>query len=511
MKILKRITFIFVACVLSLVLLFFIGVFWPKTAVKPVVSNEPYIIKNINIVDIENDALVLSKSVLIEQGKIKSILDSSQLAVHQAMAKTKMIDGDGQYLMPSLWDMHAHVFKTSPKLELPLYIAYGVTNVRDMTGCPTNDDPFIACTSDKRRWTQQANDGLIVGPRIVSSASFMVNGPSMLDRMPNLPEYFGTATPELAREFVRQHAGKVDAIKIYNNIPRESYFALVDEARRLDVTLIGHRPHAISTIEAAQNQKSIEHARFILHESFAGSDQLRSVAGTHEWHEDRRRMVDEHDPGKAQAIFSAMKDAGTWYVPTHLTRHVDAYADDSRILEDPLLDYLHPLMYWQWLEDVNKVVDSDPSPEARQAYRDFYTKGLELTYQAHKAGVKVLLGTDYLIGGPTVHQELVQLVSAGLSPAEALRAATVSAAEYYGLEDQYGAVKEGMAADLVILRQNPLEDIRASRSMAAVIFGGNYYDRSALDGISEHVRAQARSWAVACQILWEFIKSPVNY
>lgn len=414
-------------------------------------------------------------------------------------------------LIPALWDMHTHIYKFSPLLDMPLYIGYGVTNVRDMMGCPRRDDPFIACSEDKSRWTREAVAGQLVGPRVLGHASFMANGPAVLDRLKGVPDFFATATPEQARKFVRHFAGKTDSIKVYNDIPRQAYFALVEEAKLRGMDVVGHRPRAITAIEAAENQKSIEHARFILHESFSGSAQLRELAGTSQWRENRREILDKHDPQMAQAIFAAMKRSGTWYVPTHLTRRVDAYADDPLIRDDPLLRYLHPLMKWQWMEDVNGLIQEDPSHEARQTYREFYKKGLELTGAAHRAGVKVLVGTDYIVAGATVHDELQQLVLAGLSPADALRAATLSPAEYFGLEEEYGEVAVGMAADLILMNKNPLADISNTLSIESVIFNGNLYDRDALNDISRHVQRQARSWTVACKILWRFIKNPTDY
>jgi imidazolonepropionase-like amidohydrolase len=339
----------------------------------------------------------------------------------------------------------------------------------------------------------------------------MANGPGIVKRLKNVPAFFDTNTPEQAREFVRHFAGTVEAIKVYDRLPRDAYLALVDEARRLNIDVVGHRPYAISAIEAAAFQKSIEHARFILHESFAGSAELRAKAGSAQWHEDRRRMLDQHDPQMAQAIFEAMKRNGTWYVPTHVSRWVDAYAEQPSVREDPLLRYLHPLMKRQWLEDVDETLAKDPSPEARETYREFYRKGLELTGAAHRAGVKILAGTDYIVAGADLHRELEHLVAAGLTPPEALRTATLAPAEYFGLENQYGAVAAGKIADLLLLNANPLEDIRNTRQIEAVIFNGNLYDRSALDRISNHVERLARSWTVACKIIWRFIKNPVFY
>lgn len=492
----------------ALIAVFATGVLWPTRSLEPVHTSRPIAISNVTVVDVQGARLVPGQTILIEAGRIVAVGDSAAVDV-PSTAQT--VDGSHRYLLPALWDMHAHVYAVSPLLDLPLYIAYGVTNIRDMQGCPQPGDPFIACAKDKRRWTAEALAGQRVGPRIVASTSFMANGPGMLERMKDVPEFFGTATPEQAREFVRHFAGQVDAIKVYDHIPREAYLALSDEARRLNIDVVGHRPHAVSAIEAAAHQKSIEHGRFILHESYPSSASLREKAGTAQWHEDRRRMLDEHDPQMAQAIFESMKRNGTWYVPTHLTRWVDAYADHPAVREDPLLRYLHPLMKWQWLEDIDETLADEPSAGARETYREFYQKGLELTGAAYRAGVKILAGTDYIIAGVDLHRELEQLIAAGLTPAEALRVAVLAPAEYFELDGQYGSVTPGKTADLLLLSANPLEDIRNTRRIEAVLFNGNLYDRSALDRIEEHVQRQARSWTVACKILWRFIKNPVNY
>lgn len=476
------------------IVVFAIGVLWPERTAAPVVTTTPVVIRNVTVVDVQRGLLRPAQTVAIERGRI----------VDRVPAGALEIDGRGKFLMPALWDMHAHLYKVSPLLDLPLYVAYGVTNVRDMQGCPTRGDPFIACAEEKRRWGREGEAGLRVAPRVVSTTSFMANGPAMLKRLKGVPHFFGTANAAEARAFVRHQAAehKVDAMKVYDRLPREAYFALVDEAKRLKLDVVGHRPHAVSAIEAAAaGQKSIDHARVFLHEAFPGSAALRQAAV---WREERRRMLDEHDPRMADEIFAAFVKHGTWYVPTHLTRWVDAYAEQDVVQKDPLLRYLHPLMKWQWLEDVNATIAEDPSPEGRRAYREFYEKGLELTGRAHRAGVKILAGTDYIVAGADLHRELQQLVRAGLTPAEALKTATVNPAEYVGLRDD-------RRADLILLDANPLADIRNTERIAAVIYNGNVYDREAIAGLRRHVERQARSWTVACKLIWPFLKNPVGY
>jgi hypothetical protein len=498
------------APLLLIVVLFALGVFWPLPAATPVRTTRPFAFVGATVIDVERGAAVPGRTVLIRQGQIAAVTATEAADLPDG---TVRINARGMFLMPALWDMHTHVHAISPLLDLPLYIANGVTNVRDMQGCPKKGDPFIACVEDKRRWTEEAEQGRRVGPRIVASTSFMANGPGMLDRLSGVPSFYGTANPEEARAFVRHFAGQgVEAIKVYDRIPRHAYFALVSEARLLGLEVVGHRPLSVAAVEAAAaGQRSIEHARFLLHESYSGSAALRRRAEAGQWQEERRRMVDEHDPAMAEEIFAAFVEHGTWYVPTHLTRWVDAYADDPAVREDPLLRYLHPLMKWQWLEDVDATLAKDPSPEARQAYRDFYEKGLELTGAAHGVGVRILAGTDYIVPGADLHRELGQLVRAGLSPAEALKTATVNPVLYFGLQKEYGSVEPGKMADLLLLDADPLVDIQNTQRIAAVVFNGNLYDRAALEKLRALVRKRARSWSVGCKILWRFLRSPVNY
>ncbi|HEX8619383.1 MAG TPA: amidohydrolase family protein [Thermoanaerobaculia bacterium] len=508
MKYLKRTLVALLLLIVLLAAIFAMGVLWPQKRLEAVRTDGAVAIVHATVIDVRTGTVTPAQTVIIERGRIGAVgQDGSVTLPHGA----RIIDAQNRYLLPAFWDMHTHVFAVSPLLDLPLYIGYGVTNVRDMQGCPKPGDPFVACAEEKRRWTAEALAGKRIAPRIVESTSWMANGPGMAARLGDVPAYFDTATPEQARQFVRHFAGKVDAIKVYDRIPRDSYFALVDEARRQQLDVVGHRPRAVSAIEAAANQKSIEHARFILEESFPGSAELRRQAAAGQWKPDRRRMIDQHEPAMAQTIFAAMKQHGTWYVPTHLTRWSDAYADHSSVREDPLLRYLHPLMKRQWLEDIDEVVAEDPSPAARRAYRDFHRKGLELTGAAHRAGVKVLAGTDYIVAGADLHRELLQLSAAGLSNLDVLRAATISPAQYFGLDAQYGTVETGKVADLLLLRTNPLQDIRNTQQIESVIFNGNVYDRAALDRISQYVEGQAGSWTAACKIIWRFIKNPGGY
>lgn len=195
-----------------------------------------------------------------------------------------------------------------------------------------------------------------------------------------------------------------------------------------------------------------------------------------------------------------MRARGVWFVPTHVTREEDARAGDPSFANDPRLDYTDPLSRWAFGDDLGGTLAAYPGPDGERVLKDYFGHGLKLTGAANRAGVRVLAGTDTIIGGFKIHDELEHLVRAGLTPAEALRAATLDAAEAAGRQQEAGAIEPGKRADLVLLRANPLENIANTRSIEAVLFGGRHYDRTLLDSLLAFTRRQARTpanWAKA--------------
>jgi hypothetical protein len=155
-KLLKRILVILATPVVVLLVLFFVGVLWPTREIRPARMTTPLAIANVTVADVRASRLVPSQTVLVNSGRIVAVGPAGSIAIPRT---AKILDARGKYLLPALWDMHTHVYAVSPLLELPLYIAYGVTNVRDMQGCPRPGDLFIACPEDKRRWTAEGLAG----------------------------------------------------------------------------------------------------------------------------------------------------------------------------------------------------------------------------------------------------------------------------------------------------------------------------------------------------------------
>jgi len=457
-------------------------------------------ITNVAVVDVERGRALPGYTVAMKGDRIVTVAPTSRV---QLVSTARAIDGTGRYLIPGLWDMHAHIGGSGNPLmlELPLFTAHGVTGLRIM-GAP-RDLPGLA----RMRQLQIATgNGTLVGPRVLAIASWSVNGEAGITD--SMPPFFKARSRDEGRALAKYFKDSgYDLIKIYNNVSRDGYLGLTEEARRLGITFGGHEPGSLSALELSNaGQKSIEHSRIFLFNCFLGADSMRKgqlPAGTAV----RQRMVDEYDPRLCGEVFRTFARNRTYIAPTHVTRRMDALAHDSAFRNDPRMKYIPARQRLAWLADASGMVASDPSPAGRRSYMDFYRKGLTLTNDAYRAGVPVILGTDagdsFVFPGASVHDELGELVKAGLSPAEALRAATSTPAQYFDRAAEFGTVAPGRFADLVLLDANPLANIANTQRIRAVIRAGRAFERSALDSMLAQVEravapnAQASLWIAA--------------
>jgi hypothetical protein len=455
-------------------------------------------ITRVSVVDVERGRLFPDHTVAIKAGRIIAMAPAARVVV---TSSARVIDGAGKYLMPGLWDMHTHLGFSGnpPALELPLFTAHGVTGIRVMA------TPRDLSTLARLRQLQAGTaSGTIVGPRVLALGSWPVNGEAGIPD--SMPAFFKARTQDEGRalaQYFKQNG--YDFIKVYTNLSRDGYLGLAEEARRLGLPFGGHEPTPLSAIELSNaGQKSIEHSRIFLFNCFPGADSLQKgqlrLGGTAL----RRRMVDEYDARACAQVYATFARNRTYITPTHVTRRMDAFADDATLRRDARMKYIPGNQRMRWLADAGGMVASDPSPEGRRSYMDFYRKGLALTNDAYRAGVPVILGTDagdsFVFPGASVHDELGELVKAGLSPAEALRAATLTPAQYFERTADFGTVQPGRFADLVLLDANPLHEIGNTLRIHSVIQGGRAFSRAALDSMLTRVeRAVAPSAQVS---LW---------
>jgi hypothetical protein len=257
----------------------------------------------------------------------------------------------------------------------------------------------------------------------------------------------------------------VDFIKVYTLLPRDAYFAVLAEARRLGLAVAGHVPAAVTPEEAAlAGQRSIEHLR----------DEIEPFCS----------------PGDAAAcarLAAVFRGEPTWQVPTLVVLRAKAFFDDPALTTDPRLRHVPVELRREWLAEregkLRRGADYLASKRAR------YADELWLTGFLAREGVPLLAGSDvgsaFSYPGFSLHDELELLVEAGLTPLEALRAATLAPAEYLGTRDSMGAIAVGQAADLVLLRADPLAEIRATREIDAVVLRGRVLERRDLDRLLE--------------------------
>jgi imidazolonepropionase-like amidohydrolase/pimeloyl-ACP methyl ester carboxylesterase len=451
-------------------------------------------IREVDVVDVERGLIVPRQTVLITGSRISAVGPATDVRIPAGAA---VVDARGTYLIPGLWDMHVHSSsdRVTRAAMLPMYVANGVTGVRDM-----HADCFEPCAEDRSTieqvngWRRDIAAGRLVGPRIVA-ASDALNGPAAGE--PSTVHTPATGEEGRAVAGLLQERG-VDLIKIYDMLPRTAYFALAREATRLGIPFAGHVPVEVRASEASDaGQRSMEHLAGILDACSEREDELRpQVIGQLRSETPRvlstvLLMADSYSEARCAALFATFVANGTWHVPTLLVHDKAArlgWRDDWRLRYVPAGERA----VWEELQsyEIETLWGTDPDGFAR-----LHRVMSDIVLAMHRAGVRILAGSDAAwVGafpGFSLHDELEALVAAGLTPPDALRAATLGPAQYLEATDSLGTVAPGRLADLVLLEANPLKDIRNTQRIRAVVTDGRYFDRHALDRLLAEVEAVA--------------------
>lgn len=486
---------------------------WPLTTPPNAGKSENYALEGVNIVDVTSGAIHHNRIVLIEQGMIANILSSDE---RFSGAGFQTISAHGKYLIPGLWDMHTHSYKLSPQIHHPLYIANGVTSVRDMSGCMNRQDSYWACPEDRTQWTAETLAGKRVSPRYVLQSSYQTNGGNEVPA--NFPAYFKLETPTHARELVDYYtSANVDFIKTYSELSVPQYLNLAHAASNSALYLAGHKPLRLSLIEAIESQqKSIEHGRLFLFECYAFIEEFRQLDNPIQQYNAQLmwRMLNNRNESVCAVLMEKMANSDTWWVPTLSTLKMSALSRQAEFREDPRLDevpYIRKSLIW--FPDADRAAGGEVNGKGEFVHAAFYDQAKRSVNAANKAGVKLLAGTDasdsYVFVGSGLHDELENLVSAGLTPLQALQAATLSAATFSGLQNQLGSIENGKLADAVLLDGNPLENISQVRNIVGVMQYGRYYDAAALDELKTFAIVQAGKASISVKYLWSMLTSPL--
>lgn len=442
------------------------------------------IFTNVNVVNVRDGSIAPGLTVVIRKGHITGV---AKLGFVASDHNIQIINANGKYMIPGLWDMHVHSAFVSPawdeKVIYPLYIANGVTGVRDMGG-----DPDVL---ESRR--DRIESGVLLGPRLVLAGPFLVGAKG--DK-----QTISVNTPEEARQAVDTVKKRgLDFVKILS-VPRESYFAIADESKKEKIPFVGHVPYPVSAREAsAAGQKSIEHLSGVLLACSSREDEIRSqglaALAKRDYATYQKlgaQIMTSYDLAKAAGFFLQLAQNNTWQVPTLVWTEANSRIDDSQLQSDPNLRYVPGSIRSQW--DPAKLRENS-SDEELAGLKAEAARDLELVKAMHKAGVLFMAGSDgpdpYVIPGFSLHDELEWLVKSGFTPAQALQAATTMPAQFLNKMDKYGIVEPGRLADMVLLDENPVTDIRNTRKIFGVVANGRYYSRRDLDTMLQQVEKLA--------------------
>lgn len=419
--------------------------------VRAPAQERPLALKNVTVIDATGAGPQWNMTVLVTNNRIATVRESSKA---QLPRDVRVIDMQGKCLIPGLWDMHVHLSKAGEN-TLPLFIANGVTSVRDMGG----DFELMA------GWRMEIEQGKRIGPRIKTSGPILesLTNVERMKREATIEPVdrfrIGVADPASAETAIARLAGMgVDFVKIRTVASVETYRALAAAAHKHHLDLVGHPAASPEEILKA-GQRSIEHGFF-------------------------PPLIDRTLEQRRE-LFLKFATNGTAIVPTLVTgealrvpyEHAKSIAEDSNGKLDVRRQYLSGYLIKDWMEQVEEKKDYPPG------FIKLLDEQLRDVREMFQAGMRIMPGTDVAVllvwPGFSLHDELHLLVDkVGLTPMEALISATRAPAEFLGMDRDLGTIQEGKIADMVLLDNNPLEDIKKTRSIAAVVSGGRLFSKS---------------------------------
>jgi len=453
------------------------------------------IIRHVTVVDVEGARTVAGQAVVLQGGDIVAVGGDAGIARDWRAKRT--VEGKGRYLIPGLWDMHVH-FGGGPDLIeenralFPLYVANGITTIRDCSGDLA--DQVLA-------WRGEIAAGSLFGPRLLTSGA-KIEGIAPVWK--GTIEVGSEADVDAALDRLKNR-DKVDFVKITDNtLKPELFLYALRQAKQLGLRTSGHIPMALTTTQAVDaGISSIEHLDYAYN---AGAKDEAAIAADFaakriDRAEANRRLDAGFDRDTAMAAYRHFAAKGVYVTPTLNGSRILDYLDRDDHSKDAGLAYIGPKLRKTYEWRIERAAKADATAiAARHAHSDAVGTILPMLAEA---GVPIIAGTDagflnsFNYPGFGLHDEIELFVAKGLTPAQALASATRAGPAWFGWLDRYGAIKPGMAADLVLLTKNPLEDIAATRAIDAVVMRGKVQDRAALDKMLADTRAKVAAWNAA--------------
>jgi imidazolonepropionase-like amidohydrolase len=435
-------------------------------------------ITDVSVIDVVSGATLPGKTVLIEGGVIRRVEDAQGF---ELPPQAHRVEGAGRFLVPGLWDSHVHTLAHSTRLHFPLLTAHGVTAIRNLgDGCSWTTD--TSCVPDAVQWAAQGDEARRLLPHSAVTASYH------FERVGDALEAVRTVA------MLRTRGDTLIKLQLEEDVPPGAAKAILEEAARRGLPVAGHLPASIDLLDPAfERMASIEHGSELLDHCMPKGEGA-----------DEGGVIEACLP-----VLRLMADRGTAFVPTFVaSTGQDVMLGTHRRAEDDRLRFAPQVvaMVWTAYRALHLAgMDADDYARARWRHR----MAMQLALLAMQSGVPVLAGTDaldpFVAHGESLHEELALLVQAGFTPAQALRAATHAPAVVHGQAGKRGQVIPGAHADLVLLRENPLQRIQATRSIEAVFREGRYFDAAELEALRTYARGQADSHALNARLWWAML------
>jgi imidazolonepropionase-like amidohydrolase len=435
------------------------------------------VIRNVTVIPMTGSAPLSAHSVVVRDGRIAELGPAAEVAIPVTAA---VVDGTGKFLIPGLFEMHAHTSKTRGS-ALGLYVVHGVTTIRDQG----------SEHAEVLRWRREIRGGVRVGPRMLIAGPYLESLRN-IERMRRDPpesrvEPFERArvpigSPADARRVIDSLAAlELDHFKVRTIQDRETYLALAAAAHAQGKRLVGHVVMASPALFLEAGQDGVEHGFPLSLDSLSREERMAF------W-----RQLAARDVGVVPTLVTATESV---FPPLE---YFKALVSDSTPAVHPLRPYLSKFTLLDWREQADEV-----TPQRRAFFDRYWPAALGHMREMREAGVRIMAGSDVAVlnifPGMSLHEELRLFVdSVGMSPMEALESATRRPAEWLGLADSVGTIAPGKVADFVVLDASPLQDIANTRRIAAVVMRGRLFDRSDLDSLLASVSSmpdvRANDW-----------------
>jgi imidazolonepropionase-like amidohydrolase len=434
--------------------------------VRPALGRQKTAIVNVTVIDGTDHPPQRNATVIVQGEKIVEISGAGI----ETPSGAKIVDGTGKFLIPGLWNNDLHGSFEDGKAHFPQLLSAGITTIRDM-GAPLDDI---------LRLRDATESGALIGPRVFVAGPLM-EGPTPI-KMGLIEDLFSESQAREEVRTLKQHG--TDYVEVDTTLTPELYWAIADEAKRQRLPLVGHIPPKISAWDLPKaNQSDVEHlgGRFFNVLVACSSDQKYFMDQMAHTYDDILKALAENKQ-IVEPQFKADFDQRLLetFDEKKAQRLIRLFAEKN-IAQTPTLYVLRTL--WETNKEQNHLSDRDMEFGNR-----IFAKDLEMVGEMKRAGVAILAGTDgsYPQGGEALHSELELLVEAGLTPLQALQAASRDAAKVIGVSNEVGTIEVGKTADLVLLDADPLKSISNTRKIDAVILRGQLFSKENLSAMRSH-------------------------